>query len=110
MSCYLNDGGAGKRVPVITNVKRETRTQLVHHVSRFTFHGSMDYFKPPLELLGDTLALQKQQQIIAATDLRVGAGHVEAAERVRADHRAGDLAVQVEVADVELGAGALKPL
>src|SRR5262249_32932807 len=54
------------------------------------------------QLLRHALRLQEQQQVVAAAGLAVGAAHVEAAERVAAHHRAGALAVQVEVADEEL--------
>src|SRR6516165_12615466 len=71
--------------------------------------------RPPLiraastsaDLLGDALGLQEKQQVVAAAGLGVGAAHVEAAERVGADDRAGGLAVDVEVADEELALGAL---
>src|SRR5205085_6719425 len=59
------------------------------------------------ELLRDALRLQEQQQVVASAGLRVGAAHVEAAERVRADDRAGALAVDVQVADEELALRAL---
>ena len=52
--------------------------------------------------------LQEQEQVVAAAGLGVGARHVEAAERMDADQRAGALAVQVEVADEELLARALR--
>ena len=47
------------------------------------------------------LRLQEQQQVIRPAGLRIRARHVEAAERVRADHRARALAVEVQVADEE---------
>ena len=46
--------------------------------------------------------MREQVQIIRAAGLGIGARHVEAAEGMRADHRSGALAVDVEVADVEL--------
>ena len=43
-----------------------------------------------------------------AARFRVGAGHIEAAEGMRADHGAGAFAVEVEIADVEVFAGAFR--
>src|SRR5271157_6456166 len=54
-----------------------------------------------LQSRGDGLGLQEQQEVVGATGFGIGAGHVEAAEGVRADHRAGALAVEIQVADVE---------
>src|SRR5712692_4163863 len=50
---------------------------------------------------GDGLGLQEEQQIIAPAGLRVCSGHIETAEGVSADHGAGALAIEVEIADVE---------
>src|SRR6185437_2030383 len=55
-----------------------------------------------VDLLRDGLGLREEQQVVAATGLRVGTRHIEAAEGMAADHRAGALAVEVQVADVEL--------
>src|SRR5260370_32628033 len=57
----------------------------------------------------DRLRLQEQAEVLAAAGLRIGAGHVEAAERMHAHERARALAVQVEIADEEplLGAAGL---
>src|SRR5262245_22860413 len=63
-----------------------------------------------LELLRDRLLLREQVQVLAASGLRVRAGHVEAAERVDADQSSRALAVEVQVADVELPLAALEPL
>ena len=49
-----------------------------------------------------------QRQVVGAAGLRVGAGEAEAAERLHTDERAGDGAVEVEVAGLELGAGLLQ--
>ena len=65
-----------------------------------------EHAEPPslraLQLFRDRLLLREEVEVLAASGLRVRAGHVEAAERVHADERARALAVQVEVADVEL--------
>ncbi len=53
-------------------------------------------------LLRNALGLREQQQVIRSAGLGVGAAHIEAAEGVSPDHRARALAVQIEVADVEL--------
>src|SRR5713226_9376165 len=53
-------------------------------------------------LFGNALRLCEQQQVIRPAGLGVGAAHVEAAEGMRADHGSCALAIQVEVADVEL--------
>ena len=44
-------------------------------------------------LLRHRLRLQKQQQIIFPAGLRIRSRHVESAERMRADHRAGTLPI-----------------
>ena len=59
------------------------------------------------DLLSYRFGLREQVQVIRAAGLRIGARHVEAAEGMRADHRAGALAVDVQVADVELADGAV---
>src|ERR1019366_893683 len=60
------------------------------------------------DLLADALGLREQVEIVRSAGLGIGAGHVEAAEGVRAHHRSRALAVQVEVADVELAHGAVE--
>ena len=61
------------------------------------------------QLLGHALALEEQQQVVAAAGLRVGADMLKPPNGCDADQRAGALAVEVEVADVELVARALEP-
>jgi hypothetical protein len=56
----------------------------------------------PLQFLGDRLGLHEKQQVVAPAGLRVCARHIEAAERMHVDERAGTLAVQIEVADMEV--------
>src|SRR5712664_1646665 len=53
------------------------------------------------------LCLREQIQVVGAAGFGIGAGHVEAAERVSTDHRSRALAVDVEVAYVEVAAGAV---
>src|SRR5581483_6921922 len=48
--------------------------------------------------VGDDLRLQEVQQVVRPAGLAVRARHVEAAERMRTDHGAGRLAVEIEVA------------
>ena len=47
-------------------------------------------------------------QVVGAARLRADAGQAEAAERLAADDRAGDAAVQVDVAGPQLARGALE--
>src|SRR5947209_2051853 len=61
---------------------------------------------PRLLLPRDRFRLQEEPEVVAAARLRIRPRHVEAAERMRADERAGALAVDVEVADEELVLGA----
>src|SRR5690606_10782635 len=63
-----------------------------------------------LQPFGDALALREEQQVVRATGLGVGAAHVEAAEGLYADEGAGALAVEIEVAAVEVLGGALDAL
>ena len=52
-------------------------------------------------VLGDDARLDELEQVVGAAGLRADAGQAVAAERLAADHRAGDVAVHVEVADRE---------
>ena len=61
-------------------------------------------------LFGNALGLEVEQQIIAPTRLRVGARHVEPAKRMNADHGTGDLAIEVQIANMEIFAGAFQAL
>ena len=63
--------------------------------------------KRSAEFLSHRLCLREQVEIIRAAGFRIGARHVEAAEGMRAHHRAGALAVDVQVADVEFLDGAV---
>src|SRR5436305_7334161 len=85
------------------------------HPSAFILHPSN--YSPLLRLrvagadfFGGDFGLHEEAEVVAPAGLRVGAAHVEAAEGVRADERARALAVEVEVADVELAARALQLL
>src|SRR5215472_12097124 len=49
----------------------------------------------------DGFGLEEEQQVILPARRGICSGHVEAAERMRADHCARALAVQVKVPDVE---------
>src|ERR671933_1548511 len=87
----------------------------IHH-SSFRIHHFLNH-SPLLRLrvagadfLGGDFGLEEEGEVIAPARLRVGAAHVEAAEGVCADERARALAVEVEVADVELAARALQLL
>ena len=59
------------------------------------------------DLLSYRFGLREQVQVVGAAGLGICARHVEAAEGVRADHRSGAFAVDVQVADVELVDGAV---
>src|SRR5882672_9865983 len=59
------------------------------------------------ELRRRKLCLHEQQKVIVTAGFRVGARHVEAAKRMHAHQRARALAIEIEIADVELAAGAL---
>ncbi len=60
-----------------------------------------------LDFLRYRLGLREQVQVIRAAGFGIGAGHVEAAEGVGADHGSGAFAVDVEIAYVELAFGAV---
>src|SRR3954453_18733413 len=53
----------------------------------------------PDRVLGDHRRLDELQQVRGTARLRAGPGEPVATERLAADHRARDLAVDVEVAD-----------
>src|SRR5207253_9617005 len=69
---------------------------------------AVGYPRVRLEPLDHDLGLHEELQIVRSTCLRIGAAHVEAAEGLGADHGAGDLAIEVQVADLEFGAGLLE--
>ncbi len=73
---------------------------------RFSSASALGLATP--SLLGDGFGLGEEEQIVRAAGFGVGAAHIEAAEGVRADHGAGAFAVEVEIADVELFAGAVE--
>lgn len=81
----------------------------VHNLLKILFHLSyIGQHQEPLELFFcDRLGLNELKQIVGAARFGIGAGHVEATEGVGANHRAGAFAIDVEVADKELVAGAL---
>src|SRR5579864_8747212 len=55
-------------------------------------------------LFAHRFGLQKQQEVIRSPGFRIGARHVEAAEGMCAHHGAGRLAIEIQIADVELAA------
>ncbi len=72
--------------------------------------GAMPAPQPaPLHPGPHRLALQEEQQVVGTAGFGVGAAHVEAAKGMNAHDRAGALAVQVQVADVEVALGPLEP-
>ena len=61
-------------------------------------------------VFGDRARDEELQQVVGSAGLGADAGHLEAAERLALHEGAGDLAVDVEVADAEFAADALKVL
>src|SRR5271165_506375 len=59
------------------------------------------------DFLSDHFRLREQVQVVRPAGFGIRARHVETAEGMRAHHRSGALAVDVEVADVELANGAV---
>src|SRR5204863_5524040 len=74
------------------------RSRILHGL-RLRFHFACDRFR-----------LQEQAEVIAAAGFGIGAGHVEAAERMHADERTGALAIEIEIADEKLFARAVELL
>ncbi len=62
-----------------------------------------------LQALGDSFHLQKEPQIVRTPGLGIDPGHFETAERLDSYQGAGDLAVEIEVADLEVTSGPLEP-
>src|SRR5205807_10034913 len=58
-----------------------------------------------LELLSHRLSLRKQIQIIGPPGLRIGARHIESAERMRSCNSARAFAVDIQIAHVEFTNG-----
>src|SRR5574340_710212 len=69
--------------------------------------GASDRLNARGDLLADALGLGEQEEVIRSARLGVGARHIEAAKRVRAHDGARALAIDVQVADVELALAAL---
>src|ERR1700751_3920143 len=94
-------------ITLVTYFSRPTKTSFASrkallHGEPFLLIVKLSYrFTDLPTLLGNGLCRCKQQQVIRAASLRVRSGHVEAAEGMGAHHRAGALAIEVEVADVE---------
>src|ERR1019366_3196701 len=72
---------------------RETRKQ--------RSRGRLAYF------VADGFRLGEKVEIIGAAGFGIGAGHIESAEGMRADHCSGAFAIDVKIADVEFMFGAL---
>src|SRR5260221_5342577 len=67
------------------------------------------FYRPGVaDLFRHGFGLRKQQQIIRPAGFGVCAGHVEAAERMRAHHRSCTFAIEVEIAYVKIGTCALQ--
>src|SRR5437870_1226518 len=54
------------------------------------------------------LGLQEELEVVRAAGFAVGAAHVEAAEGLGAHHGAGDLAIEIQVPHLKLGARSLQ--
>src|SRR3954470_14599328 len=61
--------------------------------------GLLHYKAVPHRVLGDDARLDELEQVVGPSGLRSDARAAVAAERLPADHRAGDVAVHVQVAD-----------
>ena len=56
-------------------------------------------------VFGRAAGLDEVQQVVGAAGLAADAREAETAERLPADQRAGDAAVEIQVADAELAPG-----
>lgn len=61
-----------------------------------------------LPAFGDGFGLEEMAQVVASARLAVRAGEVEAAEGLHVHQRAGDLAIEIEIPDLEFMPGALQ--
>ena len=59
-------------------------------------------------VLADRARFDELEQVVGATGFRADTGEAEAAERLAPDDRAGDAAVQVDVAGAQLARRALE--
>src|ERR1051326_8955792 len=57
------------------------------------------------DFLSDAFCLREKIKVIGASGLGIRSRHIEAAERMRAHHRARALAIEVQIADVETLSG-----
>src|SRR5258706_14421932 len=87
-----------------TNLRTSIFFALHPHLVGLLFRGRARV----TNFFGDALGLREEQQIVRAAGLGVGSAHVEAAKGMGSYHGAGALAIEVEVADVELLACAIQ--
>ena len=59
------------------------------------------------DFVADGFGLREEIEIIGAARFGIGAGHIESAEGMGADHGSGAFAIDVEIADMEFVLGAL---
>ena len=107
---FINAGGAGGRLlpPVSPNRNEARRPRFATSISIDPIVGisqspsNRGISILSRDLFSDRLGLQEKQQIIRSASLRIGSGHVKSTKRMRANHSARALPVDVHVADKEL--------
>jgi DNA-binding NarL/FixJ family response regulator len=90
----------------LAEVVESTRVAMVRVAEESEEKGMEELGAP----FGDGLGLGEEGEVVGAAGLGVGAAHIEAAEGMRSDHGAGALAIEVEIADVEVGFRAVELL
>ena len=78
-----------------------SRRQLPHFSRGETTFASRGAAIILLNFFRDRFRLQEVQQIVLSACLGIRSRHIETAERMSSDHRAGAFAVQVQIADVK---------
>src|SRR2546421_12782358 len=88
-------------------VQRTRRRSLSYSSGSIAIPATLFVGREPLpqRVLGDDTRLHELQQVVGPARLRPDARHAVATERLAAHHRAGDAAVDVDVAGPQLGRG-----
>src|SRR5579864_8853257 len=80
---------------------QRARVPAPHNLSPSNLSPPIAAKQPSADFLSHRFRLSEEIEIVRPAGFRIGARHVEPAERMRADHGARALAVDVQVADVE---------
>src|SRR5579863_4967857 len=78
-----------------------------YEIRQIQMHTARNGCATSADFLADGFGLGEEEEIIGAAGFGIGAGHIESAERMRADHGSGAFAIDVKIADVKFVLGAV---